>query len=115
MEVKRKTPRTEMVYNSLVIKMSEIFESVAEDLGLSPLAVDKEMARFAALSARLTAIDCDFELADVGDEEDALRAKFLKYVETEDYLKVEDIFAQIAAMDRPVSKISGPEEPEEKN
>lgn len=118
MDILKKTPRTQMAWDSFVTKMSGIYESVAADLGYEKSAVDLEMGRFAQLSCRVRARkgEFDFELAEVTDTPEQIRAKFLKYVDTSRYEAALDALRKADELDRPVSPPEqAPEPPAEKN
>lgn len=102
MKVKPKTPRTEMGFQSFVIKLSPLYETIAEELGYDKVAVDIELSKFATLSARIDGGAFDFPLAEATDSPDQIREKFLKYVETKQYAAVEKALRDIAEKDLPL-------------
>lgn len=112
MKINRETPRTEMVYASILDKMSEFYVALADELGFSVDTVEKHLTEYAALSARaeFKKGEIDFDLADVKDTPDEVKAKFIKYMDTE---KIEVVKAALVEMARAliatVASIRGPE------
>lgn len=112
MKINRETPRTEMVYASICDKMNEFYKALADELGFSVDTVEKHLTEYASLSARaeFKKGEIDFELADVKDTPDEIKAKFLKYIDTE---KVEVVKAALVesarALIASIATIRGPE------
>lgn len=104
MEIKTRTPRTEMALESLTTKMASFYEKLAEDLGYDEIAVDREMSRFAELSSRVSfgKGEVDFDLAGPSDTPDEVCAKFLVYVDTKCYEVAREAARRLAATDRPL-------------
>lgn len=120
MKIKPKTPRTEMTYHAITAKMSTFYEHLADELGFGPEAVDLELIKFAAVSARVEfeKKEVDFEVAIPTDTVEQIREKFSGYMDTKQYLLVEEAERQIAMADLPMSppeQQPASPEPSEKN
>lgn len=104
METLKRTPRTELVYRALLVKMSEVLDETAVEIGVDQRLVDDAMEIFAWISAR-SAFDpgeVDFELAKPSDTPDEIKTKFLIYMDTACIEKIEAAKSKLREMDRPV-------------
>lgn len=120
MKIKPKTPRTEMTFYAISGKMAGFFEQLGEELGFGSQAVDRELTRYASICARVEfdKKEVDFEVAIPTDTAEQIRAKFTGYMDTKQYLLVEEAERQIAMADLPLSppeQQPDPPEPSEKN
>lgn len=117
MKIRPKTPRTEMMLSAMLAKMGEFFEALGEELGVGALAADKELTKFATLSARAELErkgEIDFELAVVTDTPDQIKAKFMRYIDTQCYGVVDAAMDSILIADRPITPLlQQPTPPEE--
>lgn len=108
MKIRPKTPRTEMVHSALIAKMGEFYKALGQELGVGSEAVDKELTRFAALSARTepeSKGEIDFELAVVTDTPEQIREKFMVYIDTKCYGVVDAAMDGILIADRPITPL----------
>lgn len=102
-EVNRRTLRTDMKQNAIVIKLGEYIHEEAANEGVDPVVVDLEMVKYAKICARVTvsAEQLDFELSTPQESAAQVRANFHTFLETAQVEDVDEIVAAIAAADRP--------------
>lgn len=103
MKVKKRTPRSDMYYEAIVGKMAEFYEGLAQELGLPASSVDRQMTVFAILATRIE-VDgdqLDFEFPLPIDSPEDIKAKFLRYLDTEQMAWVDAALDAKNAYDRP--------------
>lgn len=110
MKVIRRTPRTNLTFRALVMRMGTFYEQLASELGLEPLLVDEELTRFARLSVRVIFEEgeSDFALAQMGDGPDTILSKFAAYLDTQCIEQVDQAFQAIRAHDNPTDPALAP-------
>lgn len=115
MEVKKKTIRSEAIYDAMVVKMFKIVDEIAAEIDLPDDVVDVALAKYANLSARVEfgKKEVDFELATVHDTVEDIKAKFLAYFTSDCVDIVDQAAEQIRIMDRPSDAALAPDAPPE--
>jgi hypothetical protein len=110
MEIKRRTPRTDLVLSGILVKMGELLKPLAEELGAPEYSVDEALTAFARISVRASFDkDVDFDLIQPGDGVEQIRAKFSAYLDTQHMGAVQAALLAIHEMDRPVNPDTAPE------
>ena len=105
MRIKTKTPRTEMAFFAITVKMNSFLNELGEELGVGPVAVDVALTRYATVSTRVEfdKKEVDFELALPTDTPEQIRKKVGGYMDTANYIAVEDAARQIDQLDMPLT------------
>lgn len=113
MELSRRTPRTELLLNTLAVKISPLLDELIEQ-GYNKTYADAELTRFILLSSRTTPSngELDFDLAQIADTHETLRQKFFAYWETECMAVVTHALQQLDQMDLPYNPTNAPTPPE---
>lgn len=115
MEIKRRTPRVQLVQTSIMRKMADLTDDLQGEIQIDEDVLDLGLSRFAELSARWlpngTALD--FQLASGMDSAEQIREKFLAYLDTESVDEVEAAFGAMYELDRPADPATAPLPPPE--
>jgi hypothetical protein len=114
MKVLKRTPRTDLMLDGILIRMSELLSPVAEELGVPTFKADEALTTFARLSARVAfdTGEIDFSPVEPGDGADQIHAKFNVYLDTECMETVIKALAAVSESDRPAEPMSAPAPPE---
>lgn len=113
MEIKRRTPRTDMFRDAINDKMATFHEQLAEELGVKVSVLDNALLDFSRISSRITFADgeVDFATAQPGDSTDQLIQKFTAYLDSQCIEVIEAAQAKVIEQDRPPHPLSAPEAP----
>lgn len=113
--ISKNTPRTQLVTDVLRIKGQEIEEGLVEVLGLDRPYIRLALNQFAKLSARAVVENgaLDFELARGNDTPEQILQKFMDYMDSEKYDKIEAALFEIDGADKPHDEATAPELPED--
>lgn len=104
--VKKRTFRSDMIYNSILRAVEGSQEEYFAKAGL-PKEGDGYLWGFLKLSSRAEVGDeADFQLAEATDDATAILSKFEAYLDTEFMDEVQAAFAKIRALDKPTSETS---------
>jgi hypothetical protein len=116
MKVKRKTPRTEMVYHAIIRKLASFYRTMAIDEGVPSDILDIQLTQYAVLCARVEFEEgeVDFNLSSPRDDEGAIQAEIEKYMDTQHIEKIVEALAAIRKEDRPVDDVTAPDAPDDK-
>jgi hypothetical protein len=116
MNIKRKSPRTVLAYQTFIRRANEFITQLAEEEGYEEGILDVEAINYLVLSARVEFDkgEVDFELLTLKDETEEAQVKFLQYLETEHYQIVEQAVDEINKLDAPVDRALAPEPPAQK-
>lgn len=114
MKVIRRTPRSDLFYQQVLNKMGRFLTQLASEMGLEPYVLDESLTRFARLSNRVTfgEGEVDFALAQAGDSEDTILAKFVGYLDSQCVEVIDSAFREIREADRPHEAALAPTLPE---
>jgi hypothetical protein len=116
MKVGKRTPRTQMHHDALVIKATEFYEELAEQEGVTVEALDSALTRFCRLSSRVVfKKKLDFELATMADTPDQIREKFVAYLDTEHMEVIDEATRLMVEQSVTPDPATGPVKPPEKN
>lgn len=95
-----------MHLDAVINKMLTIFDGVNDELGYGQDVVDKQLTRFATLSARVENVakgELDFEFAQPTDSPEEIKAKFMRYIDTGCYRIIEETLDNLVRMDVPLT------------
>lgn len=114
MEIKKRTPRTDLQLSGILYKMGALTKPIVEELGSVEYLVDESLTAYARISARASfgKDEIDFDLIQPGDGEEQIRAKYEKYLDTQCMGSIEAALMAIYEMDRPVDPVTAPTPPE---
>ena len=117
MKVSKRTPRTRMHYDALLIKAAGFYEELAEQEGVDAEAMNSELTRFCRISSRveLGKEKVDFELATFSDTPDRIRDKFVAYLDTEHMDVIDEATRLMVEQSVAPDPATGPVKPTEKN
>lgn len=117
MELKINTPRTDLYYDQLLIKMGSFSEGLAKELGVEQYLSDDQLRTYARLCTRVAwgNGEVDFEIALPSDTPEAIRVKFDSYLDSACKGVTDRAIAELRAMDLPNDPITAPTEPTQKN
>lgn len=112
MQLSRRTPRTELLLNTLAVKISPLLDDLIAQ-GYNKTYADAELTRFILLSSRADPSEgeLDFDLAQISDSQEVLRGKFFAYWETECMATVTHALQQLDQMDLPYNPTTAPTPP----
>lgn len=113
MQIKKRTPRTELEYDVILSKMGEILTEIAQTLNAQDYWVDRVMTQYARLSARVifSENEVDFDLIDPTDSSNVIRAKFERYLDSEQIAVIEQALEAMISADLPTDLALAPEAP----
>lgn len=113
MQIKHRTPRTDMQYDSIIRKMAEILDEMIEREGVASNIADRHLTRFAELSCRIDANGdkLDFEFAAFTDEPAVIKDKFLAYLDSECVEWIDQARRAIFESDKPSDPVTAPAPP----
>lgn len=102
-DVIRRTLRTDMRMNAIIIKMGEFIHDEAALEGVDAVVVDIEMAKYAKICTRIDegAGQLDFRFATPQDSPAEVRVMFNEFLATKQVDDVDAMVAAINAADRP--------------
>jgi hypothetical protein len=110
MNIQRRTPRTDMAKQSIVLRMTDFYEELAREEGVPTDVLDMALTAFAELSVRVdfSGESVDFELARPTDMASEIRTKFVAYLDTAHMDIVQRARIEIARTDLPAADFSAP-------
>lgn len=112
MELSKRTPRTELLLNTLAVKISPLLDDLIQQ-GYDRHYADAELTRFILLSARarFERGEVDFDTAQIADDLDSLKEKFFAYWETTCMDSVSSAIKRLDEMDAPHDPTTAPRAP----
>lgn len=112
MDVKRRTPRTDMAFATLARKSGPVLEALTAELPYDKYAIDTALTQLIQLSTRLNpnGAALDFELLDLSDSADDLKRKFDGFLDVES-ATVDDLLVRVQEADAPHDAALAPEAP----
>lgn len=113
MQIKNRTPRTEMEYDIILSKMGELLTEIAKSLDAQEFWVDRTMTQYARLSSRVefTEGEVDFSPVHAADSPAVIREKFESYLDSAALETVELALTMLLAHDAPSELATAPEVP----
>lgn len=117
MEILKRTPRTDLVTNALIVKFADILEPLSEELNVPKDYVDQGLWQYMQLCTRVRfeKDEVDFEIVDPTDTPEQAAQKFIKYLDSDCIGQVDEARRRIAERDRPADIATAPEAPTSKN
>lgn len=114
MEINRRTPRTDLQLNAILVKMGELLKPLAQEIGATEYRIDEALTAYARISVRVSfgKDEIDFDLIQPGDSGEVIRARFDKYLDTQCVETVESALMALSEMDRPADQATAPTLPE---
>lgn len=114
MEIKKRTPRTDLQLNAILVKMGELLEPLSLETGATKYSIDEALTAYARISVRASfgKDELDFELIQPGDSVEVIGARFDKYLDTQCVETVEAALKALFEMDRPADQATAPTLPE---
>lgn len=115
MEIKRRTPRTDLIYQTIKIKADGLDRAVAASEGVHWAVAEVSVDNFLNLSARWTpnGTPLDFELAAISDDASDIKRKYLAYLDSEHVDQIDQALLALMKMDLPADKTLAPDAPSE--
>lgn len=110
MQVRKRTPRTEMEFDVIASKMSDGLSAIAKDLDAQEFYIDRVMTQYARLSNRVifAAGEVDFEIALPSDSPSQIQTKFEAYLDSDQLDVIEEALNLILEADMPANPITAP-------
>lgn len=114
MEIKRRTPRTDLQLNAILVKMGELLKPLAQEIGASEHRIDEALTSYARISVRVSfgKDELDFDLIQPGDSTEVIKGRFDAYLDTQCVETVEVALRALSEMDRPADQATAPIPPE---
>lgn len=102
MQVLGRTPKTDLVIESIAQKMYSFYRRWIDEEGWSPVALDTAMTKLCTLSARVVfdPQEVDFELVNIRDDTDLVEHKFRVYLDSASIECIEKAFLAIKGEDQ---------------
>lgn len=109
--VKRRTPRTDIVFRGILLKLAPHLEALATDYDASINDIDLVMYEYAMMCARCNVDGVEFPIATGRMPEDEILNLFKAWMET-DYMDIV-LFTRhaISELDAPASDVTAPNPP----
>lgn len=110
MTVKTRTPRTDLTYQATLRRMVDILEPLATELSLPIAAIDESLEGFAWLSTRYEFAKgtVDFDTIVPGDSSEGIRAKYLRYLDSQHMAAIVAARKAIREVDEPFDAALAP-------
>lgn len=113
MQIRKRTPRTEMEFDVIASKMGDHMRDIASELDAQEFYVDRVMTQFVRLSNRVVFEEgeVDFEIASPDDPPAVICGKFDRYLDSEHLDKIEEALTLILETDMPHDPVTAPTPP----
>lgn len=110
MEIKKRTPRTDLQLNAILVKMGELLRPLAQEIGAAEHRVDEALTAYARISVRASfgKDELDFDLIQPGDSAEVIRDRFDRYLDTQCVEIVDAALMALSEMDRPADQATAP-------
>lgn len=115
MKVHKRTPRTEMVLKTLIVRAGDLVQRLAAEMEVPAEAVDQEFFQFLRLSSRVQFEngEVDFMLAKATDTTEQLAERFIRYLDSGQINVIQAAWNDIYEMDMPADPVTGPAVPDD--